>query len=211
MFNLEEQITEWRRKMLAAGINGPIPLDELESHLREEIERQTKSGLNEQAAFECSILQIGHAAALKTEFEKTESYGPRERKIARFFLALAALTFSVSGTFGLSKAEMTTKERLLGFTAITISVLSLLGGRYVHQLFPVFPRWRVRFAIQFAVALSAVIWMMIYAYIILPRCNFTMGQLVVATLWAMTPWAIVGGFMNGMDEAVYRRNTLVDS
>jgi hypothetical protein len=32
--------------MLAAGIETPLPLEELEIHLREEIERQVKSGLN---------------------------------------------------------------------------------------------------------------------------------------------------------------------
>ena len=45
--------------MLAAGIKAPVPLDELESHLCEEIERQIKSGLGEQKAFEISVHQIG--------------------------------------------------------------------------------------------------------------------------------------------------------
>ena len=38
--------------MLAAGIKTPVPLEELESHLREEIEQQTKLGLSEAEAFE---------------------------------------------------------------------------------------------------------------------------------------------------------------
>ena len=40
MFDLEQSIADWRRQMLAAGIKTPVPLEELESHLREEIERQ---------------------------------------------------------------------------------------------------------------------------------------------------------------------------
>ncbi|MGO8763935.1 MAG: hypothetical protein ACLQSR_02225 [Limisphaerales bacterium] len=40
MFNIEEAIAEWRRQMLAAGIEAPVPLEELENHLREEIEQQ---------------------------------------------------------------------------------------------------------------------------------------------------------------------------
>jgi len=40
MFDLEEKIAEWRRQMLVAGIKTPAPLDELEGHLREEIELQ---------------------------------------------------------------------------------------------------------------------------------------------------------------------------
>jgi len=37
MFSLEKSISEWRRQMLAAGIKTPVPLEELEIHLREEI------------------------------------------------------------------------------------------------------------------------------------------------------------------------------
>jgi hypothetical protein len=72
MFNLEQAVAEWRQQMLAAGIKTPVPLEELENHLREEIERQVKSGLNEQAAFEISILQIGQPKLLDGEFEKSE-------------------------------------------------------------------------------------------------------------------------------------------
>jgi len=39
MFELEKSIADWRRQMLAAGIKSPLPLEELEIHLREEIER----------------------------------------------------------------------------------------------------------------------------------------------------------------------------
>ena len=44
MFDLEKSIADWRTQMLAAGIKSPVPLEELESHLREEITQQTKSG-----------------------------------------------------------------------------------------------------------------------------------------------------------------------
>ena len=71
MFDLEQSIADWRRQMLAAGIQTPVPLEELEIHLREEIERQTKSGLDGQKAFEIATQQMGQANALKKEFKKT--------------------------------------------------------------------------------------------------------------------------------------------
>ena len=46
--------------------------EELEIHLRDEIERQIKSGLNEQKAFEISVQQIGPSKALGSEFKKGE-------------------------------------------------------------------------------------------------------------------------------------------
>ena len=70
MFNLEEKITEWRKQMLAAGIQSPVPLEELENHLREEIERQVQSGLNAHEAFEVSAQLIGRAGKINNEFQK---------------------------------------------------------------------------------------------------------------------------------------------
>ena len=71
MFNLEQPIAEWRQQMLAAGIQTPVPLEELESHLREEIQWRMKSGFSEQRAFEIATKQIGQPAALKDEFQRT--------------------------------------------------------------------------------------------------------------------------------------------
>jgi hypothetical protein len=70
MFNLEEAIAEWRRQMLAAGIKTPVPLEELESHLREDVERQIQAGLDAREAFENSVRKIGPAGMLKHEFKK---------------------------------------------------------------------------------------------------------------------------------------------
>jgi hypothetical protein len=72
MFTLDHAISEWRRQMLVAGIKSPVPLEELEIHLREETERQMKSGLNEQKAFEISVQRIGQPKMLDSEFNKIE-------------------------------------------------------------------------------------------------------------------------------------------
>ncbi|MES1180967.1 MAG: hypothetical protein ABUL66_03800 [Verrucomicrobiota bacterium] len=71
MFDLEKSISVWRKQMLAAGIK-PSALEELESHLREEIEREMKLGLslNVQEAFNFAIQKIGQGNALKSEFTK---------------------------------------------------------------------------------------------------------------------------------------------
>ena len=56
--------------MLAAGITTPVPLEELEIHLREDIERQMRSGLSAQRAFGIAVEKIGQAPELKREFKK---------------------------------------------------------------------------------------------------------------------------------------------
>lgn len=73
MFDLESSIADWRKQMLAEGIQSPVPLDELEIHLRDEIARQMKSGMDAQHAFEFSCSRIGKPEILKREFKKTET------------------------------------------------------------------------------------------------------------------------------------------
>jgi uncharacterized membrane protein YcjF (UPF0283 family) len=72
MFNLEQSITEWRRQMQAAGVKTPVLLDELESHLREEMELQMRAGFDTPFSFDIAVGQIGKAQSIKTEFNKIE-------------------------------------------------------------------------------------------------------------------------------------------
>ena len=95
MFNLEEKIAEWRQQMLAAGIQAPVPLEELEIHLREEIERQTKSGWNARRAFESAVLKTGQGGLLKEEFQKV-----RPLKLNRIVSVVVGIATCVVGCFG---------------------------------------------------------------------------------------------------------------
>jgi hypothetical protein len=91
MFDLEESIAQWRRQMLAAGIKRPVPLEELEIHLRDEIERQMQSGVDAQQAFEMAVARIGHATVLKQEFNKTKRTDMINHN-RLYYAALATLT-----------------------------------------------------------------------------------------------------------------------
>ncbi len=93
MSDLEKSITDWRKQMLAAGIKTPVPLEELEIHLREEIEQQMKSGLSGQDAFNSAVQKIGEAGLLKTEFKKAGGFLDwlGENKSARTNRILGAL------------------------------------------------------------------------------------------------------------------------
>jgi len=87
MNRLDQTIAGWRQQMLAAGIKSPDVLDELESHLREDVRRRLKSGAAEERAFELAAQQIGEPATLKAEFVKVES---EERKYMKRGLIIAA-------------------------------------------------------------------------------------------------------------------------
>lgn len=134
MFDLEQSIAEWRRQMLAAGIQTPVPLQELEIHLRENIEQQMQSGTNEQQAFAIAALQIGQADVLKTEFVKANGLlgligQDKQTRINRIFGAL----WLVCCSLGLL-------TMLRGFSALFFSIfrnsekLSLAPGFFIAVL-----------------------------------------------------------------------------
>jgi hypothetical protein len=89
MFNLEQSIADWRQQMLAAGIESPVPLEELESHLRDEIEREMRSGSSPEQAFKNAAGQIGRAEVLKTEFVKTQM--PVYEQLKRLVFSIAGV------------------------------------------------------------------------------------------------------------------------
>lgn len=101
MFDLEQSILKWRRQMLAAGIKTPVPLEELESHLREETVRQTKSGLNEAEAFRTAVQKIGQGHILQNEFNKVEADHTMKRAIMLIIGWLAAGVTLLYGQFRL--------------------------------------------------------------------------------------------------------------
>ena len=87
----------------------PDVVDELESHLRDEVESQVQAGVAAQAAFSAAVQRLGHSTVLNTEFEKIG----RERKrrlLARVgagfrkhplrFLGMAVGLFVVPAAFG---------------------------------------------------------------------------------------------------------------
>ena len=63
MFNLEKVIADWRQQMVAAGIDSVELLDELEIHLREDVEH-----LGPQQAFHSAVRRLGSPLALGMEF-----------------------------------------------------------------------------------------------------------------------------------------------
>lgn len=70
MPDLEEQIAQWRQRLAAGGLKSPAVLDELESHLREEVQARVVAGDSEIVAFQTAVARMGSAASLQTEFNK---------------------------------------------------------------------------------------------------------------------------------------------
>lgn len=263
--------------MLAVGIKTPMPLEELEGHLREEIEQRMKSGYSPEQAFEMTLKQIGHAKVLKCEFEKIES--TRDRKIGAITV-LAALVMilrilarhhelgnpwkmdqigwivfcGILIAFGLGpllfnftlghlrgirlwklagiayaiaavwistvpivrllsvpkfSAAFSTTDRILIFTAISLSLMSVLGWRALRKNLPVIQNWRTRTAIGIACSLLGPA--IVLLFIITAWGHFRAPLSFVVLTWMWTAMAVFGGVGYGLAEAASHETEALDS
>jgi hypothetical protein len=206
MFSLEQTISEWRQQMLAAGIKSPVPLDELEVHVREEIERRMKTGLNEKEAFKTAAQKIGQARILKTEFKKASV--PAEIRFVQLVgIACSAMAALFSLWFLLvllTIHEANLAERLLGLAAAASIVLS---WRYGHKFLPAISNQLIRVAVETACCLASLGGMMMFIKFI-PRFlgQIPVGQMLVSILWAWTVMAVLGAMVCGLEKTARKAN-----
>lgn len=206
--NLEADISAWRRQMLAAGIKTPAPLEELESHLREEIERQMKSGSDEQEIFNSAVQKIGLAHTVQNEFKIVEeAREARDWKLTQILFAVVTSLFSLflcsmvifkMGCF----SEATSGQKISCLAAIAAFALLAWGGRSSHGMFPVIRARQIRDAMCVSGGALLMLWWLVFVHILLPRHDFTCGQLLVTILWEMiVPCGIFLGLSWGIETA----------
>src|SRR3954463_12291180 len=88
MRDLESHIASWRRDMRAAGLHSLV-LEEMENHLREDVEERMQFGVALSQAFEAAVQRLGPAHVLKAEFDKTDILARHSRIHAVLLAALA--------------------------------------------------------------------------------------------------------------------------
>jgi hypothetical protein len=91
MFNLEQAIADWRRELVAGGLGSSEVIDELESHLRDDMEQQPCGNSDEEQAFQMAVQQIGQAAVLEPEFKKVAGLRRAQQRLKVAFLTLAGI------------------------------------------------------------------------------------------------------------------------
>jgi hypothetical protein len=106
MFNFEQSVSQWRQQMLAAGIR-EVSVLELESHLRDEFEKQIRQGISCAEAFDSAVAQMGRPVQLNEEFSKTGEIGwGMLWKLKRLFHRI-----NLTGSF-IADCELATKQAL---------------------------------------------------------------------------------------------------
>jgi len=208
MFDLEKSIADWRQQMLAAGIKSPMPLEELENHLREDIAERKKSGLSEPLAFAWAVQRIGSADTLNAEFLKCS--GRKERRdqlLKRFMLGYFSVAYGAIKLMGIHaffKSDMSLAWRLAGWADIAffaLIVVSLLGWRWSRRAFPVIPSQRVRRAVGVGFSLIGLASLMALRNFILPNSQLAQGAGLVMVLWFFTLMPTLAVVLAGLEDA----------
>jgi hypothetical protein len=212
MFNLEQSISEWRRQLLAAGISSPVPLEELEMHLREDIGQLLNSGQNEAEAFKMAVQELGQARLLQNEFKKTgqAEYERKEEWTLRLviaFMSLFALSLVAALLFRAGNMhQCSSSQQISCLVAVAIFSLPVWCVPLAWRIYPVIPVKRTRDAVGVLGGVFLAFWMIVLCRAIMPHFDFTMGQLMVVTFWAMiAPIGLLAGIAFGIETAARKK------
>jgi hypothetical protein len=208
MFDLEQAIADWRQQMLAVGIKTPVPLEELETHLREDVAGQKKTGVSEPVAFAAAVQRIGRAEDLKLEFANSRGEIKRRYQLlAQVVLAYSLLAFGAMKLMGIRaflKTEMSPAWRLAGWTDIAVFALivaGLLGWRWSRRAFPRIPSRRARRVVGIGFCLVAGAALVALRDFILPDSEFAQGAELVMILWYFTLAFALAVLLAGLEAA----------
>ena len=141
MFNLEHAIANWRHSLVRAGLS-PEVIDELEAHLRDEIDQQQAGVPDLQLAFDHAIKLLGDPAQLEEQFKASgeDKKGRGSVPIAVLAKVAAVLVVPLATVvllyyvraFNLQSNQVGIPVGWLAFTAATLSALVILW-RVTHS------------------------------------------------------------------------------
>jgi hypothetical protein len=113
MLDLDQEIIAWREAMTKGGVDDPAVLDELESHLRDCIDQEVRSGRDLESAFRAGLERIGPPGVLRREFSRANptpilaGVSNLLRDDWKCFCATLALSVLVSFAFYYWQAQVT--------------------------------------------------------------------------------------------------------
>ena len=127
MPDLERQIAAWRQTMANASGRREELLDELEVHLRDEIDRLLASGTPSGEAFEIATSKLGAPSSVAAEFDKLTGRTWMPVKIARILVAVAAVPLAAAFLLKFDKAGTLLVAHVFTVT-LGYLALFLIGG-----------------------------------------------------------------------------------
>jgi hypothetical protein len=187
--------------LVGSGIRCADVLDELESHLRDEMERATHEGADTEAAFNIAVQRIGALPRLKMEFAKL---GRRRNPTEGPMLVVAILLLILFSFFGSAAAYMcypSWGERVLALSGLAVTVLVAYRWKSAAPFLPLVANYHKRALVEWGSLGSGIVVSMGFCQLILPHFDRTFdGQLPAIGAWTMLPAMIGMAFMLGLEE-----------
>jgi hypothetical protein len=126
MSDVEKQIEQWRKGLQTSDAFGADDLEELESHLREEMERLTPLGLSGTEAFLVARHRLGATEALEAEYAKVNT--DRRALLHLYWMAAGVLVYILAGCVALAVSHGGVLAAvLLGVGGLGVTALALAG------------------------------------------------------------------------------------
>jgi hypothetical protein len=205
MFDLEPAIIEWRTRMIRGGIKTPAVLDELESHLREEVQNQLRSGAAAEQAYALAVERLGVAGSLKQEFEKLSR--ERKRNWLRRGSIVGGTLFAYTGVFATwilarrtGRIKITGTELLLLLGSMLATMLfGFLGRRVGNRLPMILNEQRQAAFVIVAVFAAGASLRLLWNW--LPFDDLVQAQVIL--LWTMSPVLGVGHCFSAWSQRCY--------
>jgi hypothetical protein len=185
MFNLEQAIADWRRRLVIGGIQSAAILDELESHLRDDLEEQVRSGIDPRQAFETASRRLGPVATLRQEFMKAgELHSTWQRSFLHGLYWVGAAIVLLMDTWILTTFDMRAAERLTGVCVAAGIALGLGGVPFWRRRGAAVPGKHLLGGVKMAASLACLwpIWELLTALHVI---RVETGMFPTMVLWSL--------------------------
>jgi hypothetical protein len=150
----------------------------------------------------------------KNEFEKADGakLTCEWKRTQIMLVACLGMISSVMATIALFHPELTSAQRMSMLIAVAMMNVLAGAGWSGHRLFPAILNQRVRDAICVSGSTLMALWAVVFCHVVLPRADFTVSQLMVAILWAMTvPAGVLLGLIVGLEKSAFKKMAAFNS
>jgi hypothetical protein len=190
MFDLQQAIAEWRRQTARGGINSPHVLDELESHLRDDLQQQLRSGVSPRQAFDSALQRLGQNDALKIEFKKVSASAEvLEKVMIGVCIILAGFIVWMSG-YTFLQMELSPSGQIVAYAAVAFTLLVACGWRYAVPFLPVIASRPKRMMVGLLCIVSGIIFCNLFLHFVVPHFESHGREIPAIGFWAVFPIAL---------------------
>jgi hypothetical protein len=133
MPDVNAQIARWRSAVAATGACSPDELEELESHLREEVATLVTAGLSEQEALSKALSRLGNPEEICREFAKNErwfvwdAFALKGTIVVVALAGLGAVALGIAGWMKRGEGLLAAHVGMVVFAYLVPFLLAVLG------------------------------------------------------------------------------------